>query len=384
MNLFQFIRNFFRQIRSSRFAYDNLIEVLVYKQAIIDNFLFFKSRFSKLEIAPVLKSNAYGHGLVQVAKILESQKPPFYCVDSFFEALILRNENIKTPILIIGYTPLSNIAASRLKDLSFSVLSLNELKRLNKMITKPLCIHIKIDTGMHRHGVNLEDIEEAIALIRSNSNLRLEGAYTHLADADSESPEFTERQIKDWNKTAQRLMDEFPSLVHLHCAATAGAIYSDKIIATTMRVGRGLYGIQVGSKKLDLKPALEMRTKITSLRKIKSGDSIGYNTTFTAEQGMTIATIPVGYTEGLDRRLSNKGFVTIRGRQCPIVGRVSMNISSIDVSALPEVELDDEVLVISRDSKMSNSVEYMAWLCETIAYEILVHVPAHLRRVIIA
>ncbi len=384
MNILRIIRNFFRRIRQSRFIYDSLIDVLVYEKEIIHNFNYFRNQSPQLEIAPVLKSNAYGHGLVTVAKILEGLKPPFFCVDSFFEALILRNENCKIPIAILGYTPFNNIINSKLKDVAFSVLSLGELKRLVRAIHTPLTIHLKIDTGMHRHGVSLDDIGEAINLIRSNSHIRLEGIYTHLADADTENSAHTKRQIETWNSIARRLSDEFSSLVYIHCAATAGLKYNTSITANTMRVGRGLYGIQSPDCKQDIHPALEMKTKISSLRAIEAGESIGYNGTYTAQHKMRIATIPVGYTEGLDRRLSNKGFVTIRDQQCPIVGRISMNISSIDVSALPEVDLDDEVLVISRDSKMTNSVEYMAWLCETIGYDILVHIPAHLRRVIIA
>jgi len=380
MNILRIIRNSFRKLRQSRFIYDSLIDVLVYEKEIIHNFNFFRNQSPQLEIAPVLKSNAYGHGLVTVASILEGLKPPFFCVDSFFEALILRNEGIKTPIAILGYTPFTNVINCKLKDIAFSVLSLAELKRLARTIDSPLTIHLKIDTGMHRHGVSLDDISEAISLIRSNSNIKIEGIYTHLADADSDRPVNTKRQIETWNKIAQRLSDEFPSLIYIHCAATAGMKYNTSITANTMRVGRGLYGIQSLDAKQDIRPALEMKSKISSLRAIKAGESIGYNATFTAQHDMRIATIPVGYTEGLDRRLSNKGFVTIRGQQCPIVGRISMNISSIDVSALPEVDLDDEVLVISRDPVMTNSVEYMAWLCETIGYDILVHIPAHLRR----
>ena len=142
-------------------------------------------------------------------------------------------------------------------------------------------------------------------------------------------------------------------------------------------------GINSGLEKLDLHPALEMSTRITSLRVIKAGESIGYNATFKAEKETLVASIPAGYTEGIDRRLSDKGLLTIKGAQCPIVGRVSMNITSLDVSGVPNVNLDDEVIVISKDKTSQNSIENMAKTCGTIPYELMVHIPAVLHRTVI-
>ena len=150
-----------------------------------------------------------------------------------------------------------------------------------------------------------------------------------------------------------------------------------------MRLCIGLYGINVSLEKLDLRAALEMRTRITSIHTLRAGESVGYNAAFKAPRDMRIATIPAGYAEGVDRRLSSKGSIVVRGASCPVVGRVSMNITSIDASNVADVHIGDEAVVISSNAADANSVEHIAKLCDTIAYEILVHIPAHLRRVVV-
>ena len=376
------LRTLFRLWRKKRFNYESLIEVRIYQAGLHNNFKLFADRYSDVSVAPVLKSNAYGHGLVQVAKILEEETTPFFCVDSFFEALVLRNEGITKPILILGYTPIKNIIENTLKDISFSILSFDELQKINNSLHTSVSFHLKLDTGMHRHGVDFDHVGDALALIKGNKHIVVDGLYSHLADADTEESLHLENQIELWNTVAKDIVAELPNIKHVHCAATFGSAHTKKIFATTMRIGLGLYGFGP-DKELPLEPVLELRARISSIRSIVAGESIGYNATFTARESMRLATIPVGYTEGLDRRLSNNGSVMIRGKLCPIVGRVSMNIASVDISALPEASLEDEAIVISRDRQSANSVESIARLCKTIPYEILVHIPAHLRRKVV-
>ncbi|HYV33940.1 MAG TPA: alanine racemase C-terminal domain-containing protein, partial [Candidatus Limnocylindria bacterium] len=149
-------------------------------------------------------------------------------------------------------------------------------------------------------------------------------------------------------------------------------------------LGLGLYGINTSPhQKLNLQPALEMRSAISSVKTIQPGEKVGYGITFEAQKPMKIATVPVGYNEGMDRRLSNKGFYKVGSTFCPLVGRVSMNMSSIDVTEIPGVKLEDEVVVISSVPTDKNSVESIAQICGCITHEILVHIPKDLRRVII-
>ncbi len=374
------MRKLFRRLRQEQFHYTTLIRVVIYKSEILHNLNVFRKRFPKTEIAPVLKSNAYGHGLLHVASMLDQESLPFFCVDSFFEALILRNEGIQSPLLIIGYTPLENILANKLKNVAFAVIGLEELKRLGASLRSRVRIHLKLDTGMHRHGILPEEISEAIGIVKNHPHIILEGIYSHLADADKEGSRHVGLQIARWNELVAQFKKECPNLKYFHLGATAGSRYSPQVDANVLRIGIGLYGISLGPDHLDLHPALEMKTRITSLRTLHAGEYVGYNATFMTRIKTKIASIPMGYMEGIDRRLSGKGVVTIRGVGCPIVGRVSMNITSIDVSAAPVVRLDDEVTVISKEKGVANSIEHMAELCDTIPYDLLVHIPQHLRR----
>lgn len=383
MGIIKKIRNSFRNLRARRFFYQPLIELRIHKNNLLHNLQTMQKAFPGLMIAPVLKSNAYGHGLLPVAEILKNEKIPFLCVDSFFEALILRNEGITTPLLILGYTPPENIKHNNLSQVHFSILSLDELKSLSDLNLKMLNVQIKINTGMNRHGLQANEVEEAIELISAHPQINLMGVYTHLADADSIGSVLTKKQIDLWNKVARRFKQAFPRLEYIHCSASSGAVYHEEIEANIMRLGLSLYGFNIGLGNFDLKPVLEMNSRITSVRKIQVGETVGYNASFMAERPMKIATIPVGYTEGLDRRLSNKGFIEVKGKFCPIIGRISMNIASIDITDIVDLKLGDEVRVISTDSQSPNSVEAMAKLGSEISYDILVHIPAHLRRVIV-
>ena len=396
------------------------------------------------QVVPVLKSNAYGHGLTVIARILEKasreghpelcgQSIPFFVVDSYFEARALRHDGVKMPLLIIGYTPVETILGNRLKHVSFMVGSLDTLRELAQVprdarIRTPH-IHLKIDTGMHRQGVPLEELPQAIELIKKMSRPKgvenatqsetihqtgheqiiLEGICSHFADADDNDPAFTKKQIGFWNDAVRLFLDKFPDLKYRHVSNTAGHAYGHEAMTNISRLGLGLYGIEQGAaveKKMSLMPVLEMKTIISNIKRIKKGERVGYSCTFTAPHDMTIATVPVGYYEGVDRRLSSRESTGKDGRGhkydhgsmkielagktffAPIVGRVSMNISTIDVSEIVKADkggfrIGYPVTVISSDPNDKNSVVSMARSAETIPYEILVHIPAHLRRVVV-
>lgn len=363
------MRKLIRFLRNSRFKYKPLVEIEISEEALLRNLNIFRQ---KVDVAPVLKSNAYGHGLVKVAQIMEKQKVPFLIVDSYYEALILRNEKIKSHILMLGYNHSENILQNKLKNVAFTITGLETIHEL-AALKKPQKFHLKIDTGMNRQGIALDQIDEAVNLIKSNKNIILEGICSHFADSDGENAEFTLEQIKIWNEVVKKLRSEF-DLKYWHMSNSFGEKFADKIDANVMRLGIGLY--------LWEKPALEMKSVISSVKNVKARGKVGYACTFEAPQDMKIATIPVGYFEGVDRRLSNCGFVKIKGKFCPIVGRVSMNITTVDVSGV-DVKAGDEVIVISAKKEDKNSVENIAKTCEMITYEVLVKIPGQLRRVII-
>lgn len=229
-----------------------------------------------------------------------------------------------------------------------------------------------------------EEVDKALGVIKNNHKIKLEGICSHLADADNVDKTFTEKQIALWNKLAADVEKQFGPVKYKHLANTAGVAFAAEINANVSRLGIGLYGFKFSPHlNLDLKPALGMQSIISSIRTLKAGEGLGYNVAFKAGADLKVATVPVGYTEGFDRRLSGVGSFTVNDIVCPILGRVSMNITSIDVSRVPDVHLEQSVTLISPKPGDINSVENMAKLCNTIPYEVLVRIPSYLKRKVI-
>lgn len=368
------MRNILRRLFRSRFPYEPLITVEISRERLLSNLAEFRRATSGQAIIPVLKSNAYGHGLYEVASILKDDKAiPFFAIDSYFEAIALRSKNVRTPLLIIGYNRPETIETSKLKDVSFTITSLEMLQSMRD-ISRPTKIHLKIDTGMRRQGLLPSQLPEGVRLLKTNPKLILEGICTHFADADGADPSFTLGQIRSWDEIVANMQKEFPGLRYIHAANTAGMKYAEQIQANVSRLGIGLY-----------RGVMEMRTMVTSVKDVVRDETVGYGNTYKAERDIKVATIPVGYYEGLDRRLSNKGFIQVGAERlaCPIVGRVSMNMTSIDVSKVKDVRIGTEVVVISRNEKDPNSIESIAKLEGTIDYEVVAKIPAQLRRVLV-
>lgn len=405
--------------RVSTLAYghsDRLIEVYLSRTALLSNIKAFSALSPQTALIPVLKSNAYGHGLTQVAHILEDalhithgeSSPynhiPFFMVDSHFEAQALRASGISTPLLIAGYTFPSTITASKLKAIRYTITSLEQLHELHEIALElrhaPIIIHLKVDTGMNRQGIKPHQIEEAFSLIKksqteSYGHIILEGIMSHFSDSDSTDAagtSTTRAQITLWNTIVKDARASFPDLAYWHTSNTAGYSYIKDIDANASRLGGGLYGLTLGASlesKLTYKPVMSIMTVVSSVKHVKAGENIGYSSTFTAPKDMTIATIPMGYYEGIDRRLSNKGFVKVitpdapRGTLVPIVGRVSMNITTIDITSIAGISAGSQVEVVSPHHEDTNSLASLATSCGTITYELAVHISPHLARTII-
>lgn len=363
--------------------YKPSVEVLISKKALLENLKEYKKTFPKFLFAPVLKSNAYGHGLVEVAKILDKEKIAFLVLDSLHEAMVLRNEGVKSKILIVGFTQTENIKNCKLADVSFTLTGLEQLWEVSSAMSKNVKIHLKVDTGMHRQGILPEQIDEAVKILKNSKYLQLEGVCSHFADADNDDEAFTRSQIAQWEKAVASLRENFPKIKYFHISATAGTFYCGETCGNVVRLGLGLYGINPSPfLKPNLKPVLKMQSIVSSLKKLPTGEHVGYNATYETKKPSTIATVPIGYFEGVDRRLSNCGFFKIGNAGCPIIGRVSMNITSVDVSFAPDVKLGDKITIISDSREDKNSAENIAKLTGAIPWEILVHIPQHLRRTV--
>lgn len=381
------MRQLLTWLSKKRFPYEPLITVNISKNRLLNNFREFQRHAPEGQVAPILKANAYGHGLYLIASTIEKEIGcPFFGVDSYFEAVALRSQGIKTPILIIAYTRPETIKKSGLKNTAFAMTTLQTLEAIADT-EKETHIQIKIDTGMHRQGLYPEELKTAMEIIHKNSNIILDGVYTHFSSAD-ENEAYTTEQISKWNKIVKETRSIFPHIKYFHASNTDGFKYSEKIEANVSRLGIGLYGITQNDflrQKLNLQPVMEIKTILSGIKKIKAGDSVGYGNTFKAPKDMIIGTVPIGYSEGLDRRLSNRGEVLVGSEKtiCPIVGRVSMNMITIDLSNVKEPKVGMAVVVMSNRKEDRNSINGMANSCDTITYEIAAKIPAHLKRILV-
>lgn len=377
------IRHLVRTLRRRFTRYEPLIDITISKENVLHNLQAYQAAHPSLTFAPVLKSNAYGHGLCVIAELLDSQKIAFFAVDSLYEARTLRKGGIKSRILLIGYVRPTHIARSSLPHIDYGIVDIEQLAELALIAKKPLRLHLKIDTGMHRQGILPSELSEALDILASNPNLRVVGTYSHFADADAAHSALTRKQIEVWNTVLAQIQAVYPDLEYTHLSATKGIPYSPDIHANVARLGIGLFGFDTAPRgEHELKAVLEMKTFITSVRDIPVGDTVGYNATFTAARPSRIATVPAGYFEGVNRALSNRGILLAAGQHAPIAGRVSMNMTSLDVTGL-SVERGDEVVVISRDRTAPNSIEHLAKIAETTPYVLLTGIPQHLRRLVI-
>jgi alanine racemase len=360
-----------------------LIEVGISKENLLHNLHTYQAQYPNLSFAPVLKSNAYGHGLCVIAKLLDGEKIAFFMVDSLYEARTLRHGGIHSRILVLGYVRPEDMAKNHLRDIDFAIVDIEQLRALASLAHRPLRLHIKIDTGMHRQGLLTKDLPEAITLLKTNKHLQVVGIASHLADADGPNPVNTDKQVAVWNENVALLTSAFPSIEYRHISATKGVAWAESAHTNVGRLGIGLYGFDTAyDGHTSLKPVLELRTIITSIRAIGVGDFVGYNATYTATKPVRIATVPVGYFEGIDRGLSNIGSMLVRGMRAPLAGRVSMNMSSIEVTDIPEAIQGDTVIAISRNPEDQNCIMQMAHLADTTPYVLLTHIPQHLKRVV--
>ncbi len=258
------------------------------------------------------------------------------------------------------------------------------LQELSAHLQSKRRFHLKIDTGMHRQGILEKEVKDAVDCIKKNSYIQIEGVCSHLADAETEDSPLTEKQIKAWNFVAGFMRLSFSKIKWFHLSASAGLAHTTKIDANMLRTGLSLYGIHgKNNQNMHLKPVLELSSLISSIKTIQAGEKVGYGGTFDAKDATIVATVPVGYFEGVDLRLSNYGFMKIGNSFAGVAGRVSMNITSLNVTGIPNLVSGQKVIVISSNKEDKNSVENIARICETIPYEILVHIPVGIRRTIL-
>ncbi len=369
-------------------SYRTLNQIAISKQALFTNHQNIQAYHKEAQVCPVLKSNAYGHGLKEMAQLFDSMHCPFLVVDSLFEAYELYKLKIKTPILIMGYTAPENF---KIKKLPFEIVVFDlRLAEVLNRYQKHCKIHLFIDTGMNREGIKLADFPQFLSAIKKLKNLQIVGLCSHLADADNSSSfEFTQKQI-DIYKEALNIMEQFGiNSLWRHISASGGSFKIKDNTFNMLRVGLAHYGINpldqndTKSTAIALEPVLEFSSTLVQVKNLSKGDLVGYNCTFKAKKNTTIGLLPAGYYEGVDRRLSNLAFVKIRNEFFPIIGRVSMNMTTIDISKLKNPKIGEKVIVYSSLKKDKNNLSKTATLLKTIPYELLVHLAESVKRVVV-
>lgn len=372
----------------NRYRVLNRIEIS--KSNLINNYSILSSLKKDFAIAPVLKSNAYGHGIKQVGKILDQLSVPFFAVDSLYEAYQLTKpipffKKLHTPILIMGYSDPENLKRKRL-PFEWAIWDLEFAKKLSTY-QKGASVHIFVDTGMNREGVRLEDLANFLKEIKLLTNLKVTGLMSHLSQCLGKSDPLFLTQIDNFKKAKKVVTEEGFKPIWFHISASDPLMNVDtqKVIfevSNLARVGKALYGIAPKQKSY-FKPVLQLKTQIVQIKILKKGETIGYGSTYKALADTKVAVLPIGYNDGVDRRLSNKGVVLVNGTSCPIIGRVSMNITSIDVSRVADPFIGQEVLIYSSNPSDPNSIEKVARLCDTIAHEILIRESPTTRRIVV-
>ncbi len=338
-------------------------------------------------VIAVVKADAYGHGILPVARFLESKAVNYLGVASLDEAIFLRENGIRSPILVMGPVAPKDISLAQFYNITLTVTDENLAKELRRYVVNSsdsnLKVHIKIDTGMHRLGLSLASAEEVITSLFV-SGVELEGVYTHLASADTD-PKFTLQQITRFSGLVRRLKSKGIEFPLVHISNSAGLVYRRAFegMANAVRPGLALYGAYASADLRDLirlEPVLSLHSRIILIRELRPGEGLGYNHTYIADRPRKIAILPIGYGDGYPRALSNRGYVLIRERRCPIVGRVCMDQLFVDVSELEDVNVGDEAVLIGRQGREEIRVEEIASWCNTIAYELLCQLGRRLPR----
>lgn len=360
--------------------------------ALIHNFDIIKSKAENAKIMAVVKADAYGHSVEDIAPVLDKAGADSFAVSNIDEALELRKIGITKPILVLGYTPIEAAYLLETHNISQCVFSLEYAKALSAeaaLKNLKIKVHIKIDTGMSRLGFNcrdnsLEEIGDAIKAAKLD-NFYLEGIFTHFSSADrtiEQEDGFTNAQFSRFILAKKKFSENGLSPKYCHCCNSAGTLFDSDKLLDICRPGIILYGL-TPSYDLNLQenliPVMTLKSVVSMVKEIKKGDVISYGKTFKAEKDMKIATVSAGYADGYPRLLSNKAYVLINGQKAKVLGRVCMDQMCVDVSNIENVKMGDEVILFGKELP----VEALAEICSTINYELVCGISKRVPRVIL-
>lgn len=345
------------------------------------------------QICAVVKADAYGHGVVECAQALESEGAKWLGVTSLDEAVPLREAGLSSRILLMtGFWRGEQEDVIRLR-LTPTVWEVSQIEMLEEAAAKlavlEQSVHLKIDTGMGRLGASLEDLPKICAALRSCQHLVLEGVSTHLASSEVLHSESLQKQLQRFEEAQQILRREGLKAPLVHIANSSAIISRPETWKQMVRPGIALYGYhlpfqgkstQASIADIRLKPVLTWKTRILSVKAAHADKALGYGGSFTTRHPSKIAVLPVGYADGLNRRLSSRANVIVDGRYAPIRGRISMDLTLIDVTDIPGAAAGDEVILLGSQGALNVDAQQHAILSDTIAYEILCNISKRVPR----
>lgn len=329
----------------------------------------------------VIKTDGYGHGAVPIGRELEGLSYVFgFAVATAEEALILRNAGMKKPILILGYTfpyCYEEMIGQEIRLAVFRQDTLEELNACAEKLGKKAKVHVKVDTGMSRVGIRPDG--EGLSFIKKACSfpwIEIEGIFTHFARADERDKTSARAQLSAFCSFVEEAEKLTETVIPVkHCSNSAGILELPEANLSLVRAGITLYGLspsqEVPKEVLSLRPALSLKSHLVYVKEVEAGTPVSYGGTYVTDKKTRIATVPVGYGDGYPRSLSGKGYVLIRGRRAPILGRVCMDQFMVDVTAIPEAAEGDEVTLIGRDGAEELTMEEIGALSGRFNYELV-------------
>ncbi|WP_099467997.1 alanine racemase [Konateibacter massiliensis] len=342
------------------------------------------------QIIAVIKADGYGHGAVQIAHLIEDYDYIWgFAVATAEEALVLRNNKIKKPVLILGFVFCEHYPKLIEQDVEFTVFTLEMAKELSKAaqkLNKNAKIHIKLDTGMRRIGFQCE--EESLSIIKEISqlpNIEIRAAFTHFAKADERDKTAANMQLSLYKSFVEEIEKAGVKIPLKHCSNSAGIVDIKEANMDAVRAGIIIYGLypsdEVIKENVKLQPVMEIKSHIVHIKEIPEGSGVSYGWICKTDRITKVATIPVGYADGYPRSLSNKGWVLIKGQRAPVLGRVCMDQFMVDVTDIEDVQPGDEAVLIGRSGDDFIAVEDMSSLSGRFNYEFVCDIGKRVPRV---
>jgi len=353
-----------------------------------------------VELSAVVKANAYGHGWREIVDLSVAAGADSFCVHSLDEALDLRGAGFEQDVLIMGHVPLARLEEAVRGGFRLVLFNLQTLERLGEITARletRVRVHLKLETGTYRQGIDEAQLPGFLEALGRHPRVHLEGAYTHFANIeDTTSHEYAFEQRRRFGRMASEIRAAGHKPLLRHAACSAATLLFEETHLDMVRLGVSQYGLWPSKETLlsytlehgregapRLEPVLSWKTRVSQVKWVPAGGFIGYGCTYQATRDTRLAILPIGYSDGYDRLLSNRSHVLVRGRRAPVRGRVCMNLTMVDVTDVTGVELEDEVVLIGRQGEQRVTADQLAEWTGTISYEVVARIRAGIPRIVV-